>query len=217
MPCGWALYAYLGLSIWDGSARTLQFQIDSWQNKSWGLHDIDRQRFRCEVAIAGDGSRANRCELEYFHHYFVPDGHWTIRTLYLRSENALFHIEDATRSVRGGPCSCTWQPMSVLADDSECSKTAQARLSGGKRLSNGRIASIDVVRYHAVDETGEKTELSLAPQLACEVMEEMHTQPGTLGIPGAKRQYCVISYKAGEPDSGFFRMPVGYIVQQKGQ
>jgi hypothetical protein len=57
------------------------------------------------------------------------------------------------------------------------------------------------VRYRAVDEKGTETELSLAPSLACEVMEEVHTWPGTLGIPGAKWQYRVTSYKPGEPDA----------------
>ncbi|MBC8165858.1 MAG: hypothetical protein H7Y20_08305 [Bryobacteraceae bacterium] len=57
--------------------------------------------------------------------------------------------------------------------------------------------------------------MSLAPGLACEVMEEIHTSPGTLGIPGAKWHYRVTSYKPGEPDQNMFRLPVGYIVQQK--
>ena len=71
------LIAYLGLStIWDGSPRTIQFQIDDWQNQSWGLHNIDRRRIRCEVAAASDGSRLNRNrENELFKHYFVPNGH----------------------------------------------------------------------------------------------------------------------------------------------
>lgn len=73
------------------------------------------------------------------------------------------------------------------------------------------------MRYRAVDENGTETELSLAPGLACEVMEEVHTWPGTLGIPGAKWQYRVTSYKSGEPDRNIFRLPVGYVVQQKNE
>jgi hypothetical protein len=216
MPCGCVLIAYLGLStIWDGSARTLRFQIDGWQNQSWGLHAIDRQRIRCEVAVASDGSRMNRCEYELFHHYFFPDGRGMDRNLYLRSENAGFHIDDTTRMVRGGPCSCTWKPVSALADDNKCRRTAEARLSEGKSIGTGQIAGYEVVQYRAVDEKGAETRLSLAPGLACEVMEEIHTSPGTLGIPGAKWQYRVTSYKPGEPDRNAFRLPVGYTVQQK--
>ena len=70
------------------------------------------------------------------------------------------------------------------------------------------------MRYHAVGEKDE-TELSFAPELACEVMEEVHTWHGTLGIPGAKWRYHVTSYTPGEPDRSMFQLPVGYAVENK--
>ena len=135
MPCGCVLMAYLGLSIWDGPPRTLRFQIDAWQNQSWGFHDVARQRVRCEVAVASDGSRMNRCEHESFRYYFLRGGQGMLRTLYLRPGNAAFQIDDAARTVHGGPCSCTWEPLTALPDDHECSQTAAARLPDGKRRS----------------------------------------------------------------------------------
>lgn len=159
----------------------------------------------------------NRCEHEIFHHYFIGNGGGREHSLYLHSENAGFHIDDTARTVRGGPCSCTWEPLSALPGDSDCRRTAEARLDKGKRIGMGRIAGHSVVRYQAFDEKGTETDLSLAPGLSCEVMEEVHTWPGTLGIPAAKWQYHVTSYKPGEPDRSILRLPVGYIIQQNNE
>lgn len=207
------MLAYLGLStIWDGSPRTLKFEIDIWDNKSWGLHNIERHRGQCEVAVMGDGSRMNRCEDQFFEHYFIPKGEYKMQSLYLRSENAGFQIDHTARTVVGGPCGCTWEPIRALPDDSTCSRTAEFRLGQSKHAGSGRIAGQAVVSYQGVDEDGIFTEVSLAPALACEVMEVIRTWPGTLGIPGAKWHYLVTSYKPGEPDPTLFRPPAGYIV-----
>jgi len=210
------LIAYFGLSIIpDGLPRTLQFQIDEWHNQSWGFHDIFRRRIRCEVAVASDGSRMNRCEQELFHHYFIPNGHRTEHGLYLRSANSAFQIDHSTRTAHGGTCHCAWEPPVAPADDGECRRTAAVHLWEGKRTGTGYVSGHRVVRYRSVDWQGMQIELSLAPGLGCEVMEEVHTSPGTLGIPGAKWRYRVSSYKPGEPDSSVFRLPAGYSVQQR--
>jgi hypothetical protein len=105
--------------------------------------------------------------------------------------------------------------MMLLEDNNECRRTAAVRLPKGKRIGTGEIAGHGVIRYGAVDEKGTVTKLSMAPGLACEVMEEVHTWPGTLGIPSAKWQYRVTSYKPGEPGRKLFRLPSGYTFQQK--
>jgi hypothetical protein len=215
MPCGCVLLAYFGFSLWDGQPRTIRYLVDSWQNQSWGLHNIDRQRTRCEVAISGDGSRMNRCEAEYFRHYFIPRGHSTIRTLYLCRENAGFVIDDATRTVRGGTCRCTWEPFRAYDDDYQCARTAEARLPGSKFAGSGKIAGHSVLRYRLVDEQETEREVAFAPTAGCEVMEEVQTWKGTLGIPGAKWHYIVTSYTSGEPDPTVFQIPAGYTLREK--
>jgi hypothetical protein len=213
MPCGCVLLAYLGLSIWDGQPRTIWYEMDSWQNLSWGLHNIDRQRTRCETAISRDGSRMNRCEGEYLRHYFIPRGHTTMRTLYLRREKAGFSIDDANRTIRGGPCACTWEPIRAYDDDHQCARTAEARLPGSKFAGNGQIAGHSVLRFRLVDEEQTERELALAPTAGCEVMEEIDTWKGTLGIPGAKWHYIVTSYTSGEPNPSEFQIPAGYALR----
>lgn len=133
--------------------------------------------------------------------------------MYNRSDHAGFDIDDARRTARGGPCRCTWEPSSAAPDDDKCTRTAKARLGNSKPAGTGRVAGFDTVQYRSIDEGGTEDELSLAPALACEVMEEVHTWPGTFGIPGAKWRYTVNSYQAGEPDPKLFRVPDGYKVE----
>ncbi|HUS05245.1 MAG TPA: hypothetical protein VMZ52_03055 [Bryobacteraceae bacterium] len=156
----------------------------------------------------------NKCEGEYFHHYFIGDGVRREHSLYLHPVNAGFQIDHAARTVRGGPCDCTWELSSTLPDDSNCTRTAELRLWEGKRTDTGQIAGHAVVSYRSVDEDDAVTELSLAPGLGCQVMREVRTWPGTFGIPGAKWQYQVTSYKSGEPDPSLFRLPAGYTLKK---
>lgn len=206
MPCKCVLLAYLGLStIWDGPARTLHFRIDSWQNSSWGFHEIDRQHVECEVAVAGDGSRVNACEYEAFRNFFFRQERRSDRTVYLRKSNAAFEVDERSRRTREVPCTCTWTPMTAIDDDSSCSRTAAIRLPGASRAGKGSIAGHEVVRYLRRHGTGETVSLSLAPGLACEVMEEVRTSYGRLRLPAARWHYKVEGYRSGEPNIEEFR------------
>lgn len=192
------------------------FQIDEWRNQSWRLHSIERHRTRCEVGVATDGSRSNRCEQESFKNYFVPSGDVSMHTIYLRSQNVGYAIEDTARVVHGGSCGCTSKvPRVVSDDDAACRRNAEVRLPRGQRVGDGQIAGHAVVRYRADTEDGAVTELSLAPALGCEAMEEVRTWPGTLGIPGARWRYRVTDYKPGEPAPSLFQMPGGCAVRRR--
>lgn len=216
MPCGCVLIAYLGLAtIWDGNARTLSFEIDDWSNQSWGFHNIDRRRIRCEVAVGNDGSRMNSREHAVFHHYFIPSGSAKVRAIYTASDHAAFWIDDSTRTARGGPCSCTWQPFRTFPDDRKCSRTAQARLDRAQEAGSRKVAGYEAVQYRGVSDGGEEIELSLAPTLGCEVMELVRTWPGTLGIPGARWRYRITSYRSAQPDPKLFQVPPGYSVRHE--
>jgi hypothetical protein len=210
MPCACALLAYMGLIIPDGLPRTLSVEIDDWKNQSWGFHAVERRRIRCKIAISANGSRMNRCETESFRHFFIPEEHSSEHAIYLRPQNSAYRIDDESRSVRGGPCGCTWETFQLDVADPDCMRTAQARLSDSHRVGSGSVAGKPVIRYRAEDARGTVRELSLAPDLACEVMEEVHWWKGTLGIPAAKWGYVVTNYRPGEPDRRLFQLPAGY-------
>ncbi len=214
MPCGCALPAYVGLWILDGRPRTLRFEITNWQNQSWGLHNIDRLEARCEVAIAGDGSRSKRCASETFRYYFVPNGHWAMHSLYKRPESTGFEIDDTARSASGGPCACTWELHRLEVGDPDCATSANRILGAGKPMGAGLTAGQRVLHSVTTTEDGEQQQVSLAPALDCEVMEVVHTCKGTFGIPGAKWRYAVTSYVSGEPDASYFQIPAGYSLRK---
>src|ERR1035441_155549 len=108
VPCRCILLAYLGLSIWDGPPRTLNFEIDDWSNKGWGLHNIDRMTVRCETAISVNGSRMNKCDAEWFHHYLIRYGSESHHTLYVQPIHSGYKIDDKNRVAYGGECECSW-------------------------------------------------------------------------------------------------------------
>jgi hypothetical protein len=203
----------MGLSIWDGLPRTLHFEIDNWENKSWGLHAIDRRTTQCETAISANGSRMNTCNFEEFHHYLVPYARGSEHTLYVQPIHSGYSIDDVARMARGGECACSWDTEQIKSDDSRCSQTASERLPGSTNFGSGRIAGAVVVRYHNVDKDGTVHQLALAPELRCEVMEEILRWKGTVGIPGAQWRYRVTSYQPGEPDPRVFELPAGYSIQ----
>lgn len=145
MGCGCMLFAYLGLSLWDGSPRMVHYEIDDWRNTSWGFHAIDRRTIVCLAAIAGDGSRANQCSIDIYHHYLFPYEHLRARTLYLRPANSGYEIDDEHRTVRGGPCACSWQPDRQIPDDSSCSRTASALLPHSERIGSDAVAGQPVI------------------------------------------------------------------------
>lgn len=217
MPCGCVLLAYMGLSILDGMPRALQLQINSWENRSWGIHNIDRSRTRCDVSISIDGSRMNRCKEETFTGYFIPRDQWNWHSIYLRPDNVAFRIDDAAHTVQGGDCRCTWQLLLPHSQDSECTRTAQQYSAAAKRQTDSQVLGHRVVRYRAIDKEGTEIELSLAPALGCEVMEHVKTWAGTLGIPGAKWHYRVTAYRAGEPDREVFSLPPGCVLHRQRQ
>ncbi len=205
----------MGLSIWDGSPRTIHFEIDDWSNTSWGLHAIDRRTIVGETAISENGSRTNKWDFELFHHYLIRYGGGSEHTLYVQPTHTGYSIDDGGRIVDGGSCGCTWETAQLKSDDSSCSQTAAERLPGGDRIGSGRIAGALVTQYRRVDDRGTVSLLSLAPEFRCDVMEEIKRWKGTLGIPGAQWRFRVTSYKPGEPDKSVFELPAQYRVEQR--
>jgi hypothetical protein len=214
VPCGCALIAYLGLSVLDGSARTIQFEIDQWSNNNWGFHALSRSHARCEIAISGAGDRRNRCETQSFRSYFSPERTVVLETLYQREAHSGYSLSVEERTAQGGPCACTWTAMRPPAADAGCSQTAQMLRPGAVRAGAGTIAGVSIVRYRRRD-AGETTWLSLSPELGCEVMEEITDRSWILGIPNSRWRFRVTSYKSGEPDRAVFELPAGYRIRPR--
>lgn len=213
MPCACVLYAYIGLSVSDGQARTIRCETDSWENNSWGLHNVDRRKQSGTVAIFSDGSRANIGESDYWKYYIVPDrhGHW--HTMYLPSRRCAYVIEDDKRIVSRIPCSCTWEPPRIRPDDSQCSRAADG-LGLKLRAGYGVVAGIPVVRYRASDRSASR-DAALAPAFGCELMEEEEKTYNHYGLPTSYRHFRVTHYIPGEPDPALLTLPSGYSITER--
>lgn len=207
------LYAYLGLAISDGQARTISFETDFWENRSWGVHDVERGRVWGTVAVFSDGSRANVGESDYRKYYFVPNGHWQWHTIYLPSHRSSYVIEDDKRIVSRIPCTCGWELVKVEADDSVCSRTADG-LDLKQRAGYSVIAGIPVVRYRKRDPSASH-DAALAPAFECELMEEDQTTFNDYGLPTSYRHMRVTSYIPGEPDPALLTLPPGYPITER--
>ncbi len=214
MPCRCVLIAYVGLSIWDGAPRTIHFEIDDWRNNSWGLHNIERRTLRCETAIASNGSRRNKCDIDLFHHYLLRYSSSSSHELYIQPTHSGYSIDDKNKIASGGKCECTWEATRQTADDATCSQTAASRLGQAERVGANRIAGIFVVEYRSVEPNGALRSISLAPSHGCEVMEQVVRTKGTLGIPGSQWRYRVTSNEPGEPPGKVFELPPGYRVEK---
>jgi len=76
----------------------------------------------------------------------------------------------------------------MMADDEECSRTAEAREPEAKNIGEGKIAGHRVVRYRFIDEQG-RNPVESGAWLGLRGYGEVRLFNGTLGIPGAKWRY----------------------------
>jgi hypothetical protein len=90
---------------------------------------------------------------------------------------------------------------------------SQLRFAG-----RGNIAGYDVVRYvQSVSDGGQQMqlEISLAPNLSCELMEATRKISGWLGITKSVARYRVTHHERGEPDPSLMMIPSGYAVKER--
>jgi hypothetical protein len=213
VPCACVLYAYIGLFVRDGQARTIRFETDSWENNSWGLHNVDRRKRSGTVSIFSDGSRTNTGTWEYRKYYFVRGGNGQWHTIYLPSHRSTYVIEEDKRVVSRIPCTCTWEPSRIEPDDAECSRSAD-RLGLKQRAGYGVVAGIPVVQYRAKDRSASHA-AAFAPAFGCELMEEEETTYNDYGLPTSHRHTRVTSYIPGEPEPALLTLPTGYPITER--
>lgn len=218
MPCGCVLLAYAGLGPWllSNAPRTVTFDLDRWENTSWGLHNIDRLHGSGTVAISGDGSRANRIQMSGFKHYFFPDGSATTHTIWLRPGNVAFEIDDDQRITRQWNCTCTWEDSPRGRDaDPDCSSAAKSQIGAGAiRINSGAIAGVPVIWY-GESRYRDEEEAAFAPSSGCDVLERRTAKYNSFRLPTFRFHFIVRSYRPGEPKSTEFIPPPDYKVIER--
>ena len=216
MSCGCVLAVYLGLSqLANSPPRTVRFEIETWQNNSWGFHDIDRREGWGTVAIYGDGSRVNKVSANGYEHYFFPNYSYTLHNIYRRGENIVYLIDDRAKTATLSRCRCTWNEPVRPATDRECETVAKSYPANRRvRVGEGRVAGILVIRYWMEDDVYEH-ERAFAPEFGCEELEETSTSYNKYGLPTSRFHFIVRSYVAGEPNRADLLPPLGYTLLEE--
>jgi len=216
MACGCSLLAHVGLWQLLGTApRTVSFEIDRWNNDSWGLHNIVRDRIAGTVGIFADGSRVNSIQATHYKHYFIRSGDWPAHSIYIRPANIGYEINDGTRTATLWRCTCTWEESQPPPPDASCIAAARAGLGANvAQVGSGEIAGAPVIRYK---ETGsnDQHEIAFAPKFGCDILEERSATYNAIGLPTSRFHYIVRSYLPGNPAQSLLAPPTGYVLREK--
>lgn len=194
------------------SSGIYQFEYVRWDNQSWGLHNVSHIKLHCEMAVASNGSRVNRCYAEGFHHYIISQGQDSGHVLYVEPTRECYSINHEARTVGHGFCRC-WKDSPSSSKDSNCNRRASAELPNGKFIGSSEVAGARVVEYREEGNDGRLTYLALAPSLGCEIMDSLELQFGKFGVPTSIIRYRITSYKPGEPGNSLFELPAGYKIR----
>lgn len=215
MPCKCLLLAYAGLwQLASNTPRTVTFSIETWDNHSWGLHNIERGRASGTVAVFADGSRANQFAWTRFQHYFIARSTGMIHTIYQRPPQLTVTIDDQTKTATIAPCGCSWQEPPENLPDAQCAAAARGYLRVAvTRTGSDSVAGIPVIRYRAT--SGVSHEVALAPASGCDLLEERRTTYNWFGIPTSHLHFIVRSYALGEPRRDLLDPPAGYAVRDR--
>ena len=150
MPCGCVLLAYSAAVAASSLPATIHFQVDRWENDSWGFHNVMRTAGHAAVAIFADGSRSNVVFANDYRFYLFPNAHFEVDTIYHRSQNVGFTLDDKERVARRHLC-CTWELRAKQPDDSDCTQHA-TELDVKQRVGYGHVAGLRIIRYTSTDE-----------------------------------------------------------------
>lgn len=214
MTCGCAVLAYVGLwQLFGNIPRTVAFEIERWENNSWGLHNIVRDQITGTVAVFSDGSRSNNIKVMHYKHYLIPSGDRAGHTIYLRPAHVGYLVDDKARTATLWRCGCSWEETPLALLDSECRAVAKEYLGDSTRMGSGVVAGASVIRYLAAEDTGER-EAAFAPQFGCELFEERRTSYNWIGIPTWQFHFIVRSFVPGEPNQQALRPPAGYLIRE---
>jgi hypothetical protein len=160
------------------------------------------------VAISSDGSRLNLARELHYKYYFIPDGGWNTHSIFVRSENVSYNIDDDKRIAFRITRSRPWTPTLLEVDDSECSNVAR-RLELSPVRNYSEVAGIRVVRYRK-ETAAESHEAGFASAFSCELMEESEEAFNDRGLPISGSHLIVTKYIPGEPDPRLLQIPPNY-------
>jgi hypothetical protein len=173
-----------------------------------------RQQIAGTVAVAADGSRANNVTAKLYNHYFVPSGQFGGQSIYLRTANVAYEVDDNTKTAIRRRCTCTWEEPPQPIADVGCLSAAKAHLGlDVEQTGVGQIAGALVIWYRKTDTRG-KDEAAFAPKLGCDILEQRSATYNGIGLPTSRFHSVIRSYLPANPDQNAFAPPAGYALKE---
>ena len=212
MSCGCALLAYALTQVSYDRPATLTFEIENWENRSPGIHDIDRMTGTGRIAISADGSTAHRLESKRYRYYFILNYAFPFHAIYDRPHHIGYRIDDVARAVTLDRCACTWEFPPSPPASADCA--GRVTESESYKTSRGQSTGVAVIRYHRAGKD-EHHKIAFAPGHACQIMEESRTRYNSLGWPTSSFRFRILTYAPGEPSRDHFATPPNYAITER--
>jgi len=191
-------------------ALTAEFVFEQWQNKSWGLHDVEYMREEIRIDLASDASNRFRRRRRFYHHYFFlqrMDDHEYIESHALRRAYSINH---GTRSVlwefRQGEGQ--WPPK--VQPDSKCLAAALETKASVRFAGTTRVGRYSAIRYLAKTDS-EIVEFLFSPELQCGLVGYSTYEPNSIGFPVKVERLRLQRLDLREPDAQHFAPPADYV------
>ena len=200
------------LALWplqqDKRPRTVEFQRVEWNSGDASqTHSIAGV-----VATSSDRSRMTR--MRYANRIFLlfVTDQGEGRSIYNRSLNTSYLIDDRERRVTVYPCTCTWE-SSEWPVDSVCGGAAKQYNPDLVPVEWSRVAETPVIRYRALN-LARFTEVAFAPSANCDLFEEFKIEFG-FRLEKSYSHFKVTKYTPGEPPLRLFTPPSTYEFEEK--
>ncbi|MBL8221555.1 MAG: hypothetical protein JNL62_20135 [Bryobacterales bacterium] len=188
---------------------TAEFVFEQWQNKSWGLHDVEYTREEIRIDLASDASSRFRRRRRLYHHYFFlhrADDHEYIESSALQRAYSINH---GTRSVLwefrlgGGQ----WPPK--VPQDKKCHSATQEIGAQVRFAGETRVGRYSAIRYLA-KANSEIVEFLFSPDLNCGLVGYSAYEPNSIGLPVKVERLRLQRVELREPDAQPFMPPADY-------
>lgn len=181
---------------------TLTYAETRWENKSWGLHSVDRFESTGVHVYRADGARAVHGQQDMWTNYLMPGPklsggfiEFPDRTAGISHERKTVHVRPV-RTRRMSPVSSLYAP--------DCSASHTVAKKGPL------IAGYDTNEITYPNPSNLVSRYYRAPALGCLTLKEVMWEYNSFGLPTRFREWEVKSITLGSPDAKHFEIPANY-------
>ncbi|MBL8235085.1 MAG: hypothetical protein JNL98_41670 [Bryobacterales bacterium] len=181
---------------------TLTYAETRWENKSWGLHNVDRYESTGVHVYRADGASAVHEQQSMWTNYFRPRSKTSYGFIEFSDRTAGFSHDQKIVVVRPTHNRRMLPVSSLFGPD--CS-------AGRAALKKGpRIAGYDTQEVTFRSPANHVSHVYRAPALGCLSLKEVMWEYNSFGLPTRFREWEVKSITLGPPEAKHFEIPSNY-------